>query len=155
MADLPLEYNCPVVSEDPPTMPLPPLPSPTEPTDPVLFIIDLPAFCRGGPSVEYPKISTYPEGTQLEITGQNIEGSWWWNQDGDCWVSDTVGDLVGDKITLDIINPPPPPPDDTDSSDGSPGKPAGCKKSLGQGACVEEGGTWDDQPGQPGTCICP
>jgi hypothetical protein len=56
-------------------MPLPPQPYPSEPTDSVLFNFELPAFCRGGPSTEYPKLSTYPEGAQLEISGQNIEGS--------------------------------------------------------------------------------
>jgi len=154
MADLPLEYNCPVVSEDPPSMPLPPQPSPTEPKDPVLFIFEFNAFCRSGPGTNYPKISTYPEGTQLEVNGQNIAGSWWWSDGAGCWTADTVGELVGDITTLDIIIHPPP-PEDTDTSDGSPGKPGGCKKNLGQDACIEEGGTWDDQPGQPGTCVCP
>ena len=104
--------------------------------------------------MDYLKLTTYPEGTQLEITGQKIEGSWWWSGEAGCWISDTVGELVGDVRNLDILIPPPP-PDDTESQDGSPSKPAGCKKNLGQAACLEEGGSWDDQPGQPGTCICP
>ena len=150
MADLPVEYNCPVVSEDPPTMPLQPV---LPPSDPVLFIIQMPAFCRGGPSTEYPKISTFPEGTKLEISGQNIEGSWWWSEEGGCWVSDSVGKLIGDKTTLEIIIPPPPP--EEDAVDKKPGKSTSCKKDLGKAACLEAGGTWDDQPGQPGTCVCP
>jgi hypothetical protein len=157
MADLPVDYNCPVVSENPPgpdTMPLPPLPSPTFTREPIIFIINTPAFCRSGPGTNYPKLSTFPEGTQLPITGQNLEGSWWWSEDSGCWISDIVGDLVGPWQLLPIILPSPPPPESEPADDG-PGQPAGCHKWISQDACITSGGTWDDQPGQPGTCICP
>jgi hypothetical protein len=153
MADLPVDYHCPVVSEDPPGPDNIPLP-PAEPPEPVLFIFEMPSFCRGGPSTEYPKLSTYPEGAELEINGQNIEGSWWWSEEGGCWVSDSVGELVGEKITLEIIIPPPPPAEE-DAVDKEKGKTNSCKANLGKDACIEAGGTWDDQPGQPGTCVCP
>lgn len=154
MADLPVEYHCPVVSEDPPSLPLlPPPPSPTYTREPIIFIINTPAFCRGGPGTNYPKLTTYTENTQLIISGQNLEGTWWWSEGSGCWISDVVGELQGDFTTLDIIIPPPPP--DEDPSDGSPGKPSGCQGGMGKDACIANGGTWDDQPGQPGTCICP
>jgi hypothetical protein len=124
------------------------------PPDPVLFVFEMPAFCRGGPSTKYSKISTYPEDAELEISGQNIEGSWWFSEEGGCWVSDYVGQLQGDITTLEIIIPPLP-PEDQDQADDSPDLQGGCSEDLGQAACIEEGGTWDDQPGQPGACVCP
>lgn len=103
--------------------------------------------------MDYPKLSTFPVDTQLFINGQNLEGTWWWSREADCWISDTVGDLQGNPRFLEIIIPPPPPEPDT--SDGSPGKPSGCHSGMGQEACLANGGTWDAQPGQPGNCICP
>jgi hypothetical protein len=152
MADLPVEGYCPVVSEDPPTLPLLPMPSPTYTREPIIFIINTPAFCRGGPGMDYPKLTTYTENTQLIISGQNLEGTWWWSEESGCWISDVVGELQGSQARLEIIIPPPPPKEEP--SDGSPGKPAGCHAGLGENACKASGGTWDP-PGQPDTCVCP
>ena len=154
MADLHVKGKCQVVSEDPPTLPmLPPPPSPTYTREPIIFILRTPAFCRGGPGTNYPKLTTYTENTQLIITGQNLEGTWWWSEEAGCWISDVVGELQGNRNSLEVILPPPPP--DTDSSEGEPGKPSGCNQGMGKDACLTNGGTWDDQPGQPGKCICP
>ena len=153
MANLPYDNTCIELGEPPlpDMMPLPPEPPPS---DPILFIFEMPAFCRSGPSTEYPKISTYPEGGELEISGQNIEGSWWWSEEGGCWVSHTVGELIGDVTTLEIIIPLPPPAEE-DTVDKDKGKTSSCKTNLSKEACLKAGGTWDDQPGQPGKCVCP
>jgi len=155
MANLPYQNTCIALGEPayPDTMPLPPADPPSEP---VLFIFEMPAFCRGGPSSEYPKISTYPEGAELEISGHNIESSWWWSEAGGCWVSDYVGQLIRDTTTLEIIIPPPPPaPEDLSSEEDCDGQSDGCHAGLDQATCIEEGGTWDEPPTQAGTCVCP
>jgi hypothetical protein len=156
MADLPVEYHCPVVSENPPgpdTMPLPPPPSPTYTRVPIIFILHTPAFCRMGPGTDYPKLTTFPEDTQLVITGQNLEGTWWWSEEAECWISGTVGEVQGNPRFLEVIIPPPPPEPDT--ADGEPGKPSGCHSGMGQEACEANGGTWVVPLVEAPYCSCP
>jgi hypothetical protein len=110
MANLPLDYHCPIVSEIPPSpgeISMPPLSAPTK--GPVIFEFVLNAFCRSGPGVEYPELSTFPEGIRLIVTGQNLEGTWWWSEAAGCWVSNAVGELISDSRTLAVVIPPPPP----------------------------------------------
>jgi hypothetical protein len=154
MADLPVDpYHCPVVSEDPPTLPmLPPPPSPTYTREPIIFVPRTPAFCRSGPGTDYLKLTTFPEDTQLVINGQNIEGTWWWVSEAGCWISDAVGEVQGNPRYLEVIIPPPPPV--PEPSDGGPGKPGGCHSDMGQSDCEASGGQWSP-PGQPDQCVCP
>jgi hypothetical protein len=153
MADLPTENTCFELGEPPlpDTMPIPPVPPTSEP---VTFLFHMPAFCRIGPSTEYPEVSTHLEEAMLEITGQNTEGNWWWSEEGGCWVSDSVGELIGDITTLEIIIPPPPPAEE-DTVDKDKGKASRCKTSLDKEACIKAGGTWDESPTRAGTCVCP
>jgi hypothetical protein len=154
MADLPYRNTCVVLDEPayPDTMPIPPPPSPTFTREPIIFILRTPAFCRLGPGTDYPKLTTFPEDTQLIINGQNLEGTWWWSADANCWISDAVGEVQGNPRFLEVIIPPPPPEPDT--SDGDPGKPGGCHSGMGQSACEASGGQWSP-PGQPDQCVCP
>jgi hypothetical protein len=152
-ADIELEHACPHVSENPPgveNQPVPPPETPPEP-QPVTFIPEVGAWCRLGPSMDYPALSSFTAGVELEVTGQNIDRSWWFIAEHDCWISDQVGGFREPPGEMPIVVAPvlPQKPEE-------PPEIQTCNEGLGKDSCEALGGTWSQEPGQPsGKCVCP
>jgi hypothetical protein len=81
------------------------------PTSPI-FVFNVPANCREGPSQAYSVALSFLEGQQAPIEGRNADNSWFWvvgPNGGHCWVSTVTGTPQGPYTTVAVVNPPPPP----------------------------------------------
>jgi len=73
-----------------------------------------PLNVRVGPGTMYPRIGQLAEGTEVQITGRNEDGSWWQityeaGVDGRGWVSTEYIQTPG-EITVEVVEAPPVPP---------------------------------------------
>lgn len=104
-----------------PTSPPPAVPTGTHtlmstPTSilPQAVVREGPLNVRTGPGTLYPRIGQLAEGTAVEITGRDEEGSWWQityetGRDEQAWVSANFIQASGD-ITPEVVEAPPVPP---------------------------------------------
>ena len=120
-----------------PLSPTVPVPTPTSPPEPVsapMGTFRLTGYCRSGPGGVYGIVTSYTQGTQVALEGQNADGTWWWvlmpGGGGHCFASGSVLDLQGPTDSLPIIAAPPTPttappsvtPTDTPIPPATPGK---------------------------------
>jgi hypothetical protein len=90
-------------------------PSPTSSATPTLtptpagplFQVNMQANCRYGPGTAYLYSYGLYNGDSAPIDGRNYSGSWLWIKppeiDRHCWVSATVGDILGDVSQVNIV----------------------------------------------------
>lgn len=91
----------------------PPTATPT-PAPPQAVVREGPLNVRTGPDTTYPRIGQLKEGTEVEITGRNEEGTWWQiayeeGEGGRAWIAAEYVQTRG-EMAVEVVEAPPVPP---------------------------------------------
>ncbi|TFG62061.1 MAG: hypothetical protein E4H28_08125, partial [Gemmatimonadales bacterium] len=129
----------------PPLSPTLPIPTPTSPPQPVsapLATFIQTGNCRSGPGGIYGVVTSYPQGTQVTLEGQNADGTWWWvlmpGIGGHCFASGSVLDLEGSMDSLPIIAAPPTPTTEPTATEVPQAPAAPGKLSITNQVCTSQ-----------------
>ena len=80
------------------------------PSVPQVTPISAGVYCRSGPDVTYPSVSSIALGAIAQIAGRNDDSSWWYVRDpyspgSFCWVSASVVTTAGNLAGIPVIAP--------------------------------------------------
>jgi hypothetical protein len=89
----------------------PPAPQSSATPSGTIFVTDVGANCRTGPSTNYDKIASFVQGSYLPLVGRNADNSWWVVRTGgtNCWISGTTGHTSGPLDNIPVVTAPPSP----------------------------------------------
>ncbi|HEX2698148.1 MAG TPA: SH3 domain-containing protein [Anaerolineales bacterium] len=109
------------------------VPSATPAAASASLVLNKNANCRKGPGINYDVITSFVQGTSLNATGRDQEGTWWNAQipsGGYCWIANSTVDKMGSFDALPILPAPPVPDSPSGFNDSSLCSPKEFKVTL-------------------------
>jgi uncharacterized protein YraI len=73
------------------------------------FVVDVGANCRSGPGTVYDRVTSFVQGTFLNLAGRNTDSSWWYVQtatSSNCWISASTGHTSGPTGAVPVVAAP-------------------------------------------------